>query len=372
MNKINEFYPLFGDKELERVIQSMHQNRISQGKITSEFENAIAEFLDVKYVVAVSNGTSALLLSLMSLGVDSNSEVIIPNRTWIATAHAALMLGAKVVLVDIEPNRPVIDVSKIEASITEKTKVILPVHLNGRSADITTINSIAKKHNLFVVEDAAQAFGSQNQFGYLGTQSDIGCFSLSMGKIITSGQGGFAVTNNPKLADLMRRIRTHGLSNITYIDKYNIPGFNFKYTDIQASIGMAQLESLSERIIRLKEIYKFYYEALSQNDQLLPIAVDIEMGEVPLYNEYLCNDRNKFINYLEENGIQCRPFYPDLDRATYLSDQQCHYINSRKVEKEGVYLPGGVGIEDSQLTKVVENIHQYFSNHRTKTSHSTF
>jgi len=363
MNGINEFYPLIGDRELERVVQSMQLNKISQGQITAEFENAVAEFLGVKYVVAVSNGTSALLLSLMSLGVGPGSEVIVPNRTFIATAHAPLLLGAKVVLVDVEPNRPILDVSKIEESITENTKVLLPVHLNGRSADMAAINSLAEKYSLSVVEDAAQAFGSRNQSGYLGTQSDIGCFSLSMGKIITSGQGGFAVTNDPDLMELMRKIRTQGQRNITYINRYNIPGFNFKYTDIQASIAVVQLESIHERIDRLKEIHKIYRDALSQYDQLLPIAVDIDKGEVPLYNEYLCFDRDKFANYLEENGIQCRLFYPDLDRAVYLGKQYFQYINSRKFEKYGLYLPGGTGIENFQLTIVIQHIQKYFSNH---------
>ncbi|MDP6683391.1 MAG: DegT/DnrJ/EryC1/StrS family aminotransferase [Desulfobacterales bacterium] len=363
MNRIREFYHLIGDKEVERVEQSMRLHNISQGEVTIEFENSIADFLGVKHAVAVSNGTSALLLSLMALGVGPHSEVIVPNRTFIATAHAPLLLGAKVVLVDAEPNRPILNVSKTEERITKNTKVIIPAHLNGRSVDMAEINSLAEKYSISVIEDAAQALGSRNRFGYLGTQSDIGCFSLSMGKIITSGQGGVAVTNDSDLADIMRKIRTQGLRNITYINRYNIPGFNFKFTDIQASIALVQIASILERIKRLNKIYREYNDALSQHEQLRPIAVDIDNGEVPLYNEYLCFDRDNFVKYLDDNGIQCRPFYPDLDRAEYMGRQHSQFINSRKFEKYGVYLPGGAGIDDSQIKIVVQSIQKYFSNH---------
>ena len=170
----------FGEKEIEHVAQSMRDKCIGQGKVTEEFEKNLSEFLEVEHVMAVTNGSCAILIALMAVGVLPGDEVIIPNRTWIATAHAVHLLGANVVLVDTEKERPIIDATLIEKKITSKTKAIIPVHMNGRSCDMRTINLIAKKHNLFVIEDAAQAIASRNIDGYLGQQSDVGCFSLSV------------------------------------------------------------------------------------------------------------------------------------------------------------------------------------------------
>ena len=161
-------------------------------------------------------------------------KYIIPNRTWIATAHAIHLLGAKVVPVDVQEDKPIIDIYKLKKAITLKTKVIIPVHMNGRGSDIEEIRSIAKKSNIKVVEDSAQAIGSKNKFGFLGTQSDIGCCSLSVAKTISSGQGEFIVTNNKKLSNKIRAMRTHGVENVKDPKKWNMPDFNFRYTDIQA------------------------------------------------------------------------------------------------------------------------------------------
>ena len=154
-------------------------------------------------------------MSLMAIGVQPNDEVILPNRTWIATAHAVHLLGGKVVLVDVEPNRPIIDVTSIEQAITSKTKAIIPVHMNGRSANMRSIRKIARKYKIHVIEDAAQAIGSCNKQGYLGTQSDIGCFSLSVAKTISTGQGGFAVTSNAGKSKCCGTIETASVLSYT-------------------------------------------------------------------------------------------------------------------------------------------------------------
>ena len=153
----------FGEEEIEHVVQSMRNKCISQGGVTEEFERNLSEFLEVEHVIAVSNGSGAILIALMAVGILPGDEVIIPNRTWIATAHAVHLLGAKVVLVDTEKDRPIINTTLIEEKITSKTKAIIPVHMNGRSCDMQTINALAKKYKLFVIEDAAQAIASKIQ-----------------------------------------------------------------------------------------------------------------------------------------------------------------------------------------------------------------
>jgi perosamine synthetase len=345
----------FGDEEISRVTESFRNQSISQGKVTQEFEEKLSEYLGVNHVVATSSGSTALLLSLMAIGIKPGDEVIVPNRTWIATAHAPYLLGAKVVLVDVEKNRPIIDISKIEERITPKTKAIIPVHMNGRAVEMLKLNSIAKKHNLFVVEDAAQAIGSRNSIGYLGTQSDIGCFSLSVAKTIATGQGGFAVTNDDEFAYKLKAIRTHGVENVKDPKDWVMPGFNFRFTDLLASIGIEQLKKLPSRLEYLKEIYFSYLEGL-KNTELESIPVDIQSGEIPVYIEYLVSNRETFIDKLASEGIDSRPFYPDLDKATYFSQDGIDFQNSRKYGTNGIYLPCGPTQPKKNIQRVINTI----------------
>ena len=166
------------------------------GEYPRRFEQAFASYIGVKHAVSLPSCTSGLHLALAALGIGPGDEVIVPNRTWIATAHAPFLLGATVKLVDVEVDRPIINAKLIEQAITEKTRAIIPVHLCGRSADMRSINDIAQRHNLTVIEDTAQALGSRNADGFLGTFSDIGCFSLGVSKLISTGQGGVVVTRD--------------------------------------------------------------------------------------------------------------------------------------------------------------------------------
>ncbi|MBI3394625.1 MAG: DegT/DnrJ/EryC1/StrS family aminotransferase [Spirochaetia bacterium] len=348
----------FGEEEIEHVVRSMRNRQISQGAVTAEFEARLGEYLGVKNVVATSSGSTALLLALMAVGVGPGDEVIVPNRTWIATAHAAHLLGAKVVLVDVEPDRPIIDVAMVEERITSKTKAIMPVHMNGRSADMRALKTIAGRHGIFVIEDAAQALGSRNEDGYLGCQSDVGCFSLSVAKTIATGQGGFAVTNNTDLAGKLRAIRTHGVENVKDPGSWVMPGFNFRFTDIQASIGIEQLKRLPERLEYHRNIYRQYLEGLAETT-LAPIKMNIGAGEVPVYIEYIASDRSALIQKLENEGIETRPFYPDLDRAPYLAQDGRSFPNSRKYGDGGLYLPCGPAQSQENIERVIKTIRKY-------------
>ena len=350
----------FGKPELQAVIKAFESENISQGEVTQELEQRLAVLLNVPHVIAVSNGSAALAIALMALGVSAGDEVIVPNRTWIATAHAVHILGAKVVLVDVEDTRPIIDVSKIESVISKKTKVIVPVHLNGRSADIAALNEVAKRNGLSVVEDAAQALCSRNQDAYLGTQSDIGCFSLSVTKLISTGQGGFLVTKRDDLAVKLRAMRTHGTENVTEPGSWKLPGFNFRITDLQSSIGVAQLSTLSKRIKKVVDIYETYLTGLEECSGIEPIPISAGQGEIPIYNEFLCDRRNELIDRLEQYGISTRPFLPSISRARYLWDDIYEFPNSIKYEEFGITLPSGPGQSLSNIRMVVERINQHF------------
>ena len=355
MNKISWWRTSFGDAEIERVVQSMRNRKISQGSVTKEFEKNLSDFLEVKHVIAVSNGSSAILIALMAVGIQPGDEVIIPNRTWIATAHAVHLLGAKVILVDTEEDRPIIDASLIEEKISSKTKAIIPVHMNGRSCDMSKIKEIANKNNLFVIEDAAQAIASRNSYGYLGTQSDVGCFSLSVAKTISTGQGGFAVTDNDVLASKIRAIRTQGVENVKEPKEWPMPGFNFRFSDIYASIGIEQLKKLPERIKYLRNIYEVYDRNLKDSVFKI-IPVDLNSGEIPVYIEYLVDNREVWIEKLFDNGIETRTFYPAINAASYLVKTKERYINSELYSKNGIYLPSGPDQSLSSIRKTIKTI----------------
>lgn len=342
----------FGRDEARKIAESIANEHISQGLVTEAFEKAVAEKLGIPYVVATTSGSMAIVISLLAAGVKPGDEVIVPNRTWIATAHAPLLLGAKPVLVDVEPGQPIIDVKQIENKITKKTKVILPVHLNGRSVDISKINKIAKKHNLLVIEDAAQSFCSKNKSVFLGTQSFAGCFSLAVAKIISTGQGGFVVTKNKKIYEELKLIRTHGITDFINVT-YHRFGFNFRFTDIQASIGIVQLKQVEKRVENVIKIYKKYAESIKDLPFLKLIPVDLKSGEVPIYIEVLCPQRDKLVKYLDKHGVQTRPFYPDLNLSPYLKTPE-KFPNSEVFGKQGLFLPCGPAQPLENVDRVIK------------------
>lgn len=347
----------FGEEEIKRITCAINQEHISQGPVAAEFEKELSRFLDIPYVVATTSGSMALLMSLLALGIGPGDEVIVPNRTWIATAHAPLILGAKVRLVDVEKDRPIIDVTQIEKALSPRTKAIIPVHLNGRSANMDEVNRIARKHGLHVIEDAAQALGTRNNNGLLGTQSDMGCFSLSVAKIISTGQGGFVTTKKEELYKKLTAIRTHGVTDIINASWSQL-GFNFRFTDILASIGLVQLKKLPARIEKVKTIYLRYAEAMPELPFIKLIPVNIEAGEIPIYIEVLCPERRRLIQFLDDRGIQARPFYPDLNMAPYFEDNGL-FPCSEVFGTQGLFLPCGPEQPMENIYFVLDVLHEF-------------
>lgn len=357
MSNISWWWTTFGENEIERIAEAIGAGRVSQGPVTAEFERRLSAILDVPYVVATTNGSTALVMALLACGIGPGDEVIVPNRTWIATAHAVVLLGAKPIFVDCQRDLPIVDAEAIEPLITSRTRAIIPVHLNGRSADMNAIHNIARKHGLRVVEDAAQALCSRNEAGFLGTQSDVGCFSLSVTKIITTGQGGFVVTREEGLAKRLVSIRTHGIADV--IDPtYTEFGFNFRFTDVLASFGLAQLERLQLRIEHAKAIYRLYDEALADLSSFTMIPVDIAAGEIPVYVEVLCEDRKGLVEYLRDRNIQARPFSPDLNVAPYMSTSRA-FPNSARFGEHGVCLPSGGEQPLDNVRRVIQALHDF-------------
>ncbi len=344
----------FTSGEAEAAASTIRDRHLSQGPVTQLFEEMLASYLGVAQVIAVTSGSSALLLSLIGHGVGPGDEVLVPNRTWIATAHAVHLLGAVPVFVDTEFDRPIMSVEDARRKVTRRTKAIMPVHLNGRSVDMDAIGDLADASGLVVIEDAAQALGSRDPRGrLLGTLSHSGCFSLSVAKIIATGQGGFIATNDEETGARLRAMRTHGVENTVLPDRWVMPGFNFRFTDVLASIGIVQLGLLDDRIVRAKEVNAMYRDGLVGCSTVHFLST--ETHEVGPYIEVLAEDRASFIESMASQGIETRPFYPDLDSAPYwVSDDRT--VNSRIFEERAVYLPSGPSISDLQIKRVLAAI----------------
>ena len=355
-NRISWWRTEIGDAEIDRVTRSIREEKISQGAVTLEFEARLAEFLGVKHVAACTSGSTALLMALMAAGVGPGDEVIVPNRTWIATAHAVVLAGAKVVLADDDPIDKTVFVEEVRKKINKRTKALLPVHLGGRSADMETLTQIAQSHGLLIIEDAAQGFASRNQRGLLGTQSLVGCFSLSLAKLISTGQGGFVVTNHVETYEKLMCMRNHGVQDPVQV-QYSRMGFNFRFNDVLASMGIVQLEGIARRIEHVRDVYHTYQRGLSDVRGLQFVPVNLAGGEIPLYAEILVEDRPLFEKYLSSNGIQIRPYYPSLNLAPHLADSS-EFPHSSKYGKCGAFLPCGPSQPLANVQRVIQVIQQ--------------
>ena len=359
MRKIPWWQTEFASGEAEAASSAIASGRLSQGPIVAEFENRLREYLGVRNVIATTSGSDALLLALWAAGVRPGDEVLVPNRTWIATAHSVLLLGAVPVIVDTDSDRPVISLVDLERKVSEKTRVVIPVHMNGRDAHIDEVLKFGDRYKLRVIEDAAQALGSKDLSGaFLGTKSLAGCFSLSVAKVISSGQGGFITSNDDEFATRLRRMRTHGVENVVEPKNWGLLGFNFRFTDVLASIGMEQLKKLDKRLNRLRQIHQKYQSGLASLTTVSLIDVQTSQGEIGPYIEVLCKDRSALVAHLNHFGVETRIFYPDVNKADYMS-RSTHNPNSERFGRDGLYLPSGPALPDESIDFVVKKIKEF-------------
>jgi perosamine synthetase len=368
MNK-KKYTSIWWHKSIEKkeIIKSIshiiNSEELSTGKITLKLESEISKFLKVKHVVMVSSGSMATLLAFMALNIKPNDEIIIPNIGWISVISACKILNAIPVIVDVEKNRPVVDIAQIEKKITKKTKIIFPVYMNGRTLDIIKLKKICKKNKIFLVEDAAQAFGTKYKNKFLGTYGDLGIFSTSITKTFTSGLGGFLTVNNTKLAKKVFSMRRHGFSDIQNIKNWNKYGGNFKITDIQSAMARVQLKNMKKKFsINIKNL-KYFSKKLSKFSKFIkPIKINLDF-EVPVYNEFIVKNRKKFSDFLRRNDVQTRFSSPNFQNIKYLKTvlDKSGYPNSQEVEKKYIYLESGPGLTTKRIDQIVNVIEKFYN-----------
>jgi len=326
-----------------------------------EVERTMADKLGVKHALATSSGTSAITLALMAAGAGPGDTVICPAYTWIATAHAAHILGCKIRVIDIEPSKPIMDTSQLEATSGARAFVV-PVHMNGHAVGIENL----RDKGYIVVEDAAQALGSKLDGALLGTSGHLGCFSFSVSKIIGSGQGGLLVTDSDELFAVASAARTHGLTDIFAPKYWHSAGHNFRFTDVMASILMTQIPKLAEHIEHVRSIAKYYQEALNGLENLTVVehSTDEEFGP---YVEARVPERlrNELVQFLETKGIGARMAFPPIPSAKYLRlDPMLDTPNAEAWSKEVLYLPSGPGLSLDQAEYVALVVSEMVSSWR--------
>lgn len=375
------------DEAVQKVIESQY---FIMGPDVAKLEEEICNYLNCQFAVGVSSGTDALLLALMALDIQSGDEVIVPTYSFFATAGVVARLNAKPVFVDIDPVTYNIDISKIEKKITSKTKAIIPVHLYGQSADMNPIMQIARKYSLFVIEDAAQAIGTQYKDGrFVGTIGDIGCFSFFPSKNLGGfGDGGIVTTNNPNLEHKMRIMRVHGMEPKYY---HKVIGGNFRLDSIQAAVlrvKLPHLDKWSEKRRLNASLYtKLFMEtglaneegrtAFDENNKvLLPKAVykpseeQLKNGLLKnyhIYNQYVIRveKRDELIEYLKKKDIGCEVYYPvpfhRQECFSYLDCKDVDYPQSNFAAKHSLALPIYPELTDEQIKFVVDTIAKFMS-----------
>jgi len=348
-----------GAEESAAVVATMARKRFSLGPVVAAFEAQISREIEVPYAVCTASGTAALLMSLAVHGIGPGDEVLVPTRTFIATAHAALLLGAKPVLVDCLPDQPTLDVEDAAAKVTSRTRAIMPVHLNGRGADMTGVMALARKHNLVVVEDACQGLFSRHPLGYHGTIGNAGCFSFSMVKLIATGQGGAVVTRDKASYEKLCRFRDNGVADVVS-HAYLGPGGNFKYTDIAASIGVVQIGRREKKVAHVNAVYRRYIEGLAGLPFVSVLPVAVGEGEVALWTEVTSLQRDRLMDHLAEQGIQTRKFVPCCHTAPHFATQG-PFPNSERFGREGFNLPCGPDLALRMVDQTIEVLREFRS-----------
>ena len=363
--------PFLNGNEVKYVTDAITTGWISSsGKYVTDFENCFAEYCGMKHGIAVCNGTVAIHLALAALGIGKGDEVIMPAFTMIATAFAVCYVGATPVFVDADKDTWTIDVTKIEEKITSRTKAIIPVHIYGNPCDMDTIEKIANKYDLHIIEDAAEAHGAEYRGQKVGSFSSIGCFSFFANKNLTTGEGGMVLTNDNALSDKCRYYTNmcfpvNGPRNYSH----NNIGFNYRMSNLHAAIGLAQAEKADEyRNMRIKNanIYKMYLKDCSgvvfQKDQENGLNVHW-MNTIVIDSSKYGHTKDELIAFLKEKGIDTRLLFVSMARQKALRDYGCDCSGEFPVTdwltENGFYLPSASNLDEDTIIYICEQIRAF-------------
>lgn len=356
-SRISWWITEIGEREKRGLIDAFEQRKFSTGSVSAELERRLSELLQVPHVVLVNSGTSSLIIAMLAAGVGPGDEVIVPDFTWIATAQAAALLGAKVVAVDSQLGSPNMDPAEVEKKVTARTKVILPVHFHGRACDMPALQAIARDAGAKVVEDACKALMCKTDQGYLGTIGDMGCFSLGMISLFSVGYGGFLVTRDDELAKRARLLRDHGVERAGD-EQLNFLAGNFKISDLLAAIGIGQVDRVEEKIAHVRNVYDRYVSGLSDINDVGVERIDTDNGAVPLCVDLMSPRREELIAYLDERGVGTSRLHTSMHTAGYLGIEG-EFANSSRYSDQGFMPPCGPSQPLENVDRTIELIREW-------------
>jgi perosamine synthetase len=355
--------PTLGAKETEYVMDCLETNWISSGgKYVERFEQAFAKVAGTRHAISCSNGTAALHLALLGLGLAPGEEVLVPTLTFAACANSVVYCGAKPVFVDIEPDIWCLDPSRLETQITPRTRGMIAVHLRGHAADMDSIMEVARRHGLFVVEDAAQAHGARFRGRPVGSIGDVGTFSFFGNKMLTTGEGGMVTTNDDDMAARIRLLKNQGM---TQEKRYwhTVVGYNYRLTNLQAAIGLAQVERLDEQLRRHREVAAWYREALTDTPGL-SWQVERDWAHhawwqfVAVIDEPFAPNRDAVLERMQSAGIDARRIYYPMHQLPIYSDKtngDCYPVADRLAAR-AVCLPTWGGLRQEDVRFICEQL----------------
>jgi len=366
--------PLFDETEIALLRDCLGSGWVTQGPLTERFERLVAERHRAQFAFATTSCTAALHLAMLALDIGPGDEVIVPAFTWVTTAHAAEYVGARPVFVDVARETYNIDPVQIEAAITPLTRAVVAVHLFGLAAPMTEILDIAGRHGLAVIEDAACAIGTTHNGLPVGTLGDIGCFSFHPRKVVTTGEGGMVTTNRDELADRIRSLRNHGATGLPPASEeehgpwtmatFDRLGFNLRFSDIQAAVGIAQMGKL-DRLLQERHARAERYSALLADVQQLALPRQGGDAEGHTYQSYVVRivdgdrkRRNGVMRRLAGQEIETRPGTHAVHRLGFYAKKYGYrpadFANAALCEDTTITLPIFPGMTDAEQDKVVD------------------
>ena len=356
--------PLINSDAIRKVNIALKDGWVSsRGKFVNQFEKKLKNYFSAKYVSTCSNGTAALMLALKALDIKGNDEVIVPDLSYAASINSIINVGAKPVICEIDKDTWCIDPNKIREKITKRTKAVMVVHLYGQACDMKNISKICRKNNLYIIEDAAEAFGSKLNGKFLGTFGDVGCFSFFGNKTISTGEGGCCVVQRKKIYDKILLYKNHGMSDKKKYFHY-VPGYNFRITNLQSAIGITQLNNIKSFIKKRKYIEDYYTKEFDKSELFIKQKNKNNCQKVNWIFTALFKSKNfkKILKELKKNKIETRrSFYPFHLLKIYKKYVPKKFDNKSSIHvfNYSISLPTFVGIKKIELKKVSKVIKKF-------------
>lgn len=369
---IPQVLPWLGDAEREAVSRTIDENWITEGPRAKAFSQRLNELMEVQYGVFAPNGTLALVLGLLALDIGPEDEVLVPDITFIASANSVLMVGARPVFVEVNRDNFQIDLNRAQSLVTDRTRAIMPVPLYGMCCNMDQVMGFARTHKLRVIEDSAQAIGVRYKGQHAGSFGDVGCFSFFADKTITTGEGGYVVCRDHAVYEKLLLLRNQGrIDRGSFV--HPAIGYNFRMTDMQAALGVVQLDKLEQIIGRKQAILEWYRQELAEVSEVAFLKLEPHSTFVPFRVVLICERAQDLMTFLDRQGIQARTFfYPlhsqpcfrhlDRKQGGPLDLDDAHYPNAVFGYENGLCLPVFPTLEKNQVAFICAAIQRFYQN----------